>query len=82
MVEKVVCSYDDMDDITNVDKLIEESKANVSQLLFQFQGCSDLQNLVGNAGGYMGLFLGVKLNQLSLLLVSTILSAYKIFPMI
>ena len=65
MVEKIISSYDDMDGISNTDKLIEGSKAEMSQLLFQFQGCSGLQNMVGNAGGYMGLFLGVELNQLS-----------------
>ena len=94
MVEKVIFSYDEMDGIPNSDKFLEETdedNENMFQLFFRFQGDTymkvtqtkayDLQNLVGNAGGYMGLFLGVALIQLPPLLFSTVFSAYKTFLM-
>ena len=83
-----------MDGIPNSDKFLEETdedNENMFQLFFRFQGDTymkvtqtkayDLQNLVGNAGGYMGLFLGVALIQLPPLLFSTVFSAYKTFLM-
>ena len=95
MIDKVIFSYVEMDGIPGVmDKLIEETNEpneNMFQLIFQFQGDTymkvtqtkayDLQNLVGNAGGYMGLFLGVALIQLPPLLFGTVFSAYKMFQM-
>ena len=73
-VEKVIYTYDEYDKLRNT-----TGSGGNFQLRFNFQGKTymeieqrrdyDFQSLIGNAGGYVGLFLGVCLLQLPQLLL-------------
>ena len=73
-VEKVIYTYDEYDKSGN-----RTGSGGNFQLTFNFQGKTymeikqrrdyDFQSLIGNAGGYLGLFLGVCLLQLPQLLL-------------
>ena len=77
-VEKVLYSYDEYESpVSNTS--IREDK--LFQLILNFQGDTymeieqipayDIQSLFGNAGGYIGVFLGVSFLQLPFFLVNT-----------
>ena len=73
-VEKVMYSYNEYQTYFNVSSFGALENTGMFEVLLQFQGNSfmlieqtrafDIQSLVGNAGGYVGLFLGVALMQL------------------
>ena len=92
MVEKILYSYDEMSGLMSNKEFIEEptrkSGEKMFQVLFEFQGGTfmkitqtrayDVQSLIGNAGGYIGVFLGVALIQLPAFLLSVLIIAKKL----
>ena len=73
-VEKVLYSYDEYRSDMNGTQFGAQENTSMFKILVEFQGETfmeieqarsyDVQNLVGNAGGYVGLFMGVALMQL------------------
>ena len=92
MVEKILYSYDEMSGLMSNKEFIEkptlDSGEKMFQVLFEFQGGTfmkitqtrayDVQSLIGNAGGYIGVFLGVALIQLPAFLLSVLIIAKKL----
>jgi hypothetical protein len=92
MVEKMAYSYHELDGMANNNEYVEETdkvNENLFQVMIEFQGETfmkitqtrdyDLQSLVGNAGGYIGLFLGVALIQLPAFLIRTFCLTVRLF---
>ena len=92
MAEKIPYSYDEMSGLMSNKEFIEKPKLDsgekMFQVLFEFQGGTfmkitqtrayDVQSLIGNAGGYIGVFLGVALIQLPAFLLSVLIIVKKL----